>query len=103
VGQFRVSKSEVFVPQNYDWGQEGQVDWFEAVAKLGGESCKLQFFAMQWHRGAQPRTVPGRHGARTNLRPTRRTNRNYRCKLQRQIGPAWYRNVWVRRIPGYDA
>ena len=38
---------EVFVPQSYNWGQEGQVDWFEAVAKLDGEPCKLQFFAMR--------------------------------------------------------
>ena len=38
---------EVFVPQSYDWGQEAQVDWFEAVAKLGGEARKLQFFAMR--------------------------------------------------------
>jgi hypothetical protein len=30
-----------FVPQSYDWGQEAQVDWFEAVAKLEGEPCKL--------------------------------------------------------------
>ena len=29
------------------WGQEGQVDWFEATAKLGGEARKLQFFAMR--------------------------------------------------------
>lgn len=42
-----LSGREVFVPQSYDWGQEGQVDWFEAVAKLGGEICKLQFFAMR--------------------------------------------------------
>ena len=28
-------------------GQEAQVDWFEAVAKLGGEARKLQFFAMR--------------------------------------------------------
>jgi transposase len=35
------------VPQSYELGQEGQVDWFEAVVKLGGESCKLQFFAMR--------------------------------------------------------
>jgi hypothetical protein len=28
-------------------GQEAQVDWFEAVAKLGGERYKLQFFAMR--------------------------------------------------------
>jgi transposase len=38
---------EVFVPQSYSQGQEAQVDWFEAVAKLGGERCKLQFFAMR--------------------------------------------------------
>jgi transposase len=36
-----------FVPQSYECGQEAQVDWFEAVAKLEGESCKLQFFAMR--------------------------------------------------------
>jgi transposase len=40
-------RREVFVPQSYHWGQEAQVDWFEAVAKLDGVSCKLQFFAMR--------------------------------------------------------
>jgi transposase len=38
---------EVFVPQSYEQGQEGQVDWFEAVVKLDGELRKLQFFAMR--------------------------------------------------------
>ena len=42
-----LSGKEVFVPQSYNWGQEGQVDWFEATVKLGGEPCKLQFFAMR--------------------------------------------------------
>jgi transposase len=28
-------------------GQEGQVDWFEAAARLGGEMRTLQFFAMR--------------------------------------------------------
>jgi transposase len=42
-----LGRREVFVPQSYDWGQEGQVDWFEAVAKLDGEACKLQLFAMR--------------------------------------------------------
>jgi transposase len=37
----------VFVPQSYDWGQEAQVDWFEAVVNLEGEPRKLQFFAMR--------------------------------------------------------
>lgn len=42
-----LGRREVFVPQSYDWGQEGQVDWFEAVANLDGEPRKLQLFAMR--------------------------------------------------------
>src|SRR5580658_8593483 len=42
-----LDRREVFVPQSYDWGQEGQVDWFEAMAKLDGKLCKLQLFAMR--------------------------------------------------------
>ena len=37
----------MFVPQSYELGQEAQVDWFEGMAKLGGEVVKLQFFAMR--------------------------------------------------------
>ena len=33
--------SEVFVPKSYHWGQEVQVDWYEANVKLGGETQKL--------------------------------------------------------------
>jgi hypothetical protein len=42
-----LSGREVFVPQSYELGQEAQVDWFEGVAKLGGEARKLEFFAMR--------------------------------------------------------
>jgi hypothetical protein len=45
--ELKLDSREVFVPQSYDRGQEGQVDWFEAVAKLDGEPRKLQFFAMR--------------------------------------------------------
>jgi transposase len=38
---------ESYVPQSYQPGQEAQVDWFEAVAKLNGESRKVQIFAMR--------------------------------------------------------
>ena len=38
---------ETFVPQSYTWGQEAQVDWYEAWADLGGERTKLQVFAMR--------------------------------------------------------
>ena len=36
-----LSASEVFVPQSYHWGQDAQVDWYEANEKLGGETQKL--------------------------------------------------------------
>ncbi len=42
-----LSGRDVFVPQSYEWGQEAQVDWFEATVKLGGEERKLQIFAMR--------------------------------------------------------
>src|SRR5260370_5954310 len=42
-----LSGREVFVPQSYELGQEAQVDWFDGMARLGGEVCKLQFFAMR--------------------------------------------------------
>ena len=42
-----LAKHELFVPQSYAWGQEAQVDWFEASAKLSGELVKLQVFAMR--------------------------------------------------------
>ena len=38
---------ETFVPQKYSWGQEAQVDWYEAWVDLGGERTKLQVFAMR--------------------------------------------------------
>ncbi len=38
---------ESYVPQSYGFGQEAQVDWYEAVAKLDGETRKLQIFAMR--------------------------------------------------------
>lgn len=35
------------VPQSYELGQEGQVDWYEAWAELGGEQTRLQVFSMR--------------------------------------------------------
>lgn len=40
-------KAEVFVPQSYEWGQEAQVDWYEAYVEMGGERVKVQVFAMR--------------------------------------------------------
>ena len=38
---------ETFVPQSYTFGQEGQVDWYEMYAELGGESQKVQVFCLR--------------------------------------------------------
>jgi transposase len=38
---------ETFVPQSYSWGQEGQVDWYEMVAELGGEQQTVQMFCLR--------------------------------------------------------
>jgi transposase len=38
---------ETFVPQSYAWGQEAQVDWYEAEADLGHERQKLHVFVLR--------------------------------------------------------
>jgi len=37
----------VYIPQQYAWGEEGQVDWYEAEADLDCERQKVQVFAMR--------------------------------------------------------
>ena len=39
--------SELFVPQTYTFGQEAQVDWYEAKVKLGGVAQDLYLFTMR--------------------------------------------------------
>lgn len=45
--QVGLNAREIFVPQSYSLGQEGQVDWFEAAVRLDGQMRTLQFFAMR--------------------------------------------------------
>ncbi len=45
--EFGLAGSEVFVPQSYHWGQEAQVDWYEATVRLAGQAQKLYIFAMR--------------------------------------------------------
>ena len=45
--QLGLMARETFVPQSYSWGQEAQVDWYEAWADLAGERTKVQVFAMR--------------------------------------------------------
>jgi len=66
---------QVFIPQSYQWGQEAQVDWYEAAADLGEERQTVQLFSMRsmksgaaFHR-AYPRATQPRlsRSARTSL------------------------------------
>lgn len=45
--QMGLAGSEVFVPQSYAFGQEGQVDWFEAWADFAGDRQKVYVFCMR--------------------------------------------------------
>jgi transposase len=45
--QMGLEKRETFVPQVYDWGDEAQVDWYEAIADLAGERRTVHIFAMR--------------------------------------------------------
>ena len=38
---------ELCVPQQYAWGEEAQVDWYEAVAEVDGERQTLQVFVLR--------------------------------------------------------
>lgn len=38
---------ETFIPQSYRFGEEAQVDWYEAHAELDGERQKLHLFCMR--------------------------------------------------------
>ena len=38
---------ETCIPQDYAWGEEAQVDWYEAYVVLGGERVKVQIFNMR--------------------------------------------------------
>lgn len=42
-----LKKGELFIPQTYRWGQEGQVDWYEAYAEIEGEQVKAYVFCMR--------------------------------------------------------
>ena len=62
------------VPQQYAWGEEAQVDWYEADAELNDERQTLQVFAMRsmasgaaFHR-AYPRARRKRFWKRTSWR-----------------------------------
>jgi len=44
LGQLR---RDTYVPQSYAWGDEGQVDWYEAEAELDGQRLTLQVFSLR--------------------------------------------------------
>ena len=38
---------ETFVPQVYEWGDEAQVDWYDAQVEVAGERRAVHIFAMR--------------------------------------------------------
>lgn len=40
-------RRDVFVPQHYEWGEEAQVDWYEADVIINGVQTTLQFFCLR--------------------------------------------------------
>lgn len=40
-------QKEAFIPLEFDAGQDAQVDWGEAVARIAGQEMKVQFFSMR--------------------------------------------------------
>lgn len=42
-----LGRREVCVPQSYEYGVEGQVDWYEAVVEIAGERQTVQIFGMR--------------------------------------------------------
>jgi transposase len=40
-------RAETFVPQSYRWGQEAQVDWYEAYADIDGQRQKVYVFCLR--------------------------------------------------------
>src|SRR5215470_5412828 len=45
--ELRLVGQEPFIPQSYRWGQEAQVDWYEAYADIAGEREKAYVFCMR--------------------------------------------------------
>ena len=45
--ELRLVGQERFVPQSYRWGEEGQVDWYEAYVDIGGEREKAYMFCLR--------------------------------------------------------
>ncbi len=45
--QMGLSSRETFIPQVYDWGQEAQIDWYDAYVDMAGQRVKVQVFAMR--------------------------------------------------------
>jgi len=86
----------VCVPQTYTWGQEAQVDWYEAVAILGDEAVTLQVFCLRsmasgaaFHR-AYPRAT---QQAFLEAHEDAFQARQYSRARTRWNEPAWWREV----------
>ncbi len=46
-GALGLAGKETCIPQDYHWGEEAQVDWYEAYVLVAGEQVKVQIFNMR--------------------------------------------------------
>ena len=42
-----LAKREIFVPQSYNYGEQAQIDWYEAIVEIEGEEKKVEVFSMR--------------------------------------------------------
>src|SRR2546423_1164213 len=77
---------EAFVPQPYAWGDEAQVDWYEADVDLDGERVTLQVFATDPRAG-----VRGAGGANQSRAAGTDHGQSRSC---------WISDPWLARASG---
>lgn len=67
----------MFIPRTYPWGQEEQVDWYEAWAEADGEPVKAYVFCLRSMAsgGAFHRAYPSTPGSRSPWKRTSGMNR----------------------------
>ena len=72
--QMGLMRRETFVPQSYVWGQEAQVDWYEA-GRSRRRADTLQVFAMRSWPAVRRSTAP------TSMRHSRRSSKRMSTPL----------------------
>ena len=54
VRKLKDGKTEVYIPLTADWGEQAQVDWGEAVVRIGGEERRVYLFCLRMRASRVP-------------------------------------------------